>query len=387
MNRNIVDTLDELIMQARTEKQASLRKQATDLSEPTAHPVMKVDDGTQPAKQGERSKENISDVKANLGSAGMTGQEDGGKGEKKNPVDSIGTQKMESDEVKGNVSTPKATKDKPDESPSHQSNSTFNEKYSSVISLGNKIVEGFTALLNKEAAAPKPEPKAETKPTEKEAALSKEAEEKLAAANQFPEDAKAGYVMASYFLNTLAETNAAQVKQASEAQVGIENIIKTAQEDAELVLNYLAGRQNGYGKGSAMRKQALEAGAPVPGADEGAEAGGGGGAEALGLPPGGEQPQDEEQVLDALAQALEEAGVTPEELAQALEQEQAEGGAGAGPEAGAPAPEVPPVEAAPAAPAPDVKTAAVKAAAEAVKAAAAAQRQKNLVATLKTFRK
>ena len=101
--------MDSYLKQVRGEsKQAGLGKAATDPSEPTSHPVMKADDGTQPAREGERSKENDADIKKNLGEAGNAGQRDAGAGTSTKPTDTIGTQKMDAAETKGNVPNPKS---------------------------------------------------------------------------------------------------------------------------------------------------------------------------------------------------------------------------------------------------------------------------------------
>ncbi len=400
VTQNVLDTLDTLLQQAKAEKQASL-KQATDGSQPTTHPVMDVPDGTQPAKEGERSKENLADVKKDVGGNGNTGQRDASAGAKKNPIDNIGTVKMESDEVKGNVADPKATKDKPPESPSHQSNETFNEKYSSLQTLGKSIVDGFTALLTQEPAVTSKQAAAVPATATTTDGFTKEAEEKLAAANEYPEDAQAGYVMAEYLLNQLTQTKEAQVKVQEETAAGIEHITKTAQADADLLVNYLIGREKGIKTAHNMRKSAVEGGPAMAGAEETGEVAPpeGGGMPEGGMPPGaGGQgaPQDEEHTLDALAQALDEAGVSPEELAHMLEQ--AHGGGGGMPEGGMPPGAGGPPggmpegagmpEEAGAPPGGEIpKTAALRYASLAIKAAAAAKRQTKIATALRGLRK
>ena len=67
--------MDNLLEKIRAEKRAA-QKKATDGSEPTSHPVMNADDGTQPAREGSRSSENEADVSKDYGVLGNTGQED-----------------------------------------------------------------------------------------------------------------------------------------------------------------------------------------------------------------------------------------------------------------------------------------------------------------------
>lgn len=134
------------------------------------------------------------------------------------------------------------------------------------------------------------------------------------------------------------------VKEAAEKELNgvISHIEKEAAADAVLLRDFYAGYVEGLEKKSEGEEGASE---PVPG-DAGGEgaippediaqlqaaAGEGGmpaGAEG-GMPPMGAEgaagaeggAPDDAQVLEALSQALEDAGITPEELVQALESEQ-----------------------------------------------------------------
>lgn len=385
LNNETLSLFNDVLASLKMSKQAAVKSAVGE----TTHPVKNVDDGTTPADEGARSEENTSDVKEELGSGGVTGQEDA---ESVKDVSteggSEGTQPQASDEVKGNVPTPKSTVDKPgkdglgDSSEGHPSNQTFEEKYSSVRNLGNKIAADIAMLAKEAKAAPKAEVKAPVKvekkaevKTEKKAALEKVA------------DFLQGY-RAAEALDQSAQTQAQMGKQAA-AQMSSE-IVKKAEKDAEAYCEFLKGyveaRQGsvkkaehvklseedkfkiGYEIGTALRKEAAagtlteekvqyglsklaemtgeevapeelaalmgaEGGAPegMPvGAPEGMPEEGMISPEELeagaGAEGGDEAPASEEELM-ALAQVLDEAGVTPEELIASMEE--AQGGAGA----------------------------------------------------------
>jgi hypothetical protein len=325
MNVDVLDLMDKFLTEVRTEKRASI-KQATDPSKPTTHPVMDADDGTMKAREGARSAENKGDAADT--NSNVSGQEDANSVDGKDPADSIGTQKMEAGEVKGNVAHPKSGKDKPQESSGHPSNSTFSEKYSS-FSAAAALGADLLAELEKQSSH-------EEGCTE-EQGLSKEA-----AAEQYREDAEAGYAAACHLAEQLGFSKSAEAEtaQTQVAQSVVESIIKSAEEDAERYVQFLAGHIAGLnkvhmkragepdgdeqpGEGAPMSNDAMAAGsAEETASDEagnphmmGGEGGEGGGAD---------------EHLEQLAQALQEAGVTPEELAQAIQQIEAEHGGGGG---------------------------------------------------------
>ena len=329
---NALDLCENFLKTARAAR-SGMGKTATDPSDPTSHPVMKADDGTQPAREGSRSAENEADIKKHLGNAGMTGQEDAGSASGKQPSDTMGTHKMEADEMGGNAKEPKAKKDEPGkhtggpESPGHPSNATFSEKYSAVADLNTQILTRLTQLGVKTASAPAP---AVPAPAPASAPASAPAPmDKAAAAEKYREDAEAGYVAAELLARGLGFDKEAEAKeQAVNAAIdqGLGRIIKAAQDVATnysaFHLNYvqsLTKKAEGEGGGGG------EGGAETPPEALAAAAG----PEAGPPPEGGEGgPQNEEAILDAVAKALAEAGVTPEELAAAVEQ--AQGGEGGG---------------------------------------------------------
>ena len=338
---NSLDLCNKFLADVRAEKQAALKKQATDPSDPTSHPVMKADDGTQPATTGSRAAENKADVTDMLGAGGVTGQEDGNKANAKAPGPDIGTHQMESDEIGGNVQKPKADKDEPkkhtggEESAGHPSNKTFAEKYSAANDVTTRLESQLAALGIKTAAAT-------TQAQTSTASPAPTDQEKLAAAEKYKEDAEAGYMTAELLAKGLGFESPAE-KQAeavnSEIDQRLGGIVKDAQDKAAVYANYLYEFYHSLQKKAEGEMPPPEAGGPEAGGGLGGagapppEAGGGGG--------GGGGPEDEEQVLQALAEALAQAGVTPEQLAQAVQEAEASeggGGAGGGPEAGGGAP-------------------------------------------------
>ena len=367
MGNSIMGLMDSFLQSARR-----MEKQATDPSEPTTHPVMGVDDGTQKAQTGSRDTENKKDVREALGEAGITGQEDASAaGDGTVAADSIGTQKMDSTEVKGNVQTPKATKDGPaekgrgDASPGHPTNQTFQEKYSSVseiTKLANEILAEIATTKSAEGIEKKENPFVAKK---KEIAAEKKDEEeaKKSAALKYRKDAEEGYITAQRLADAIVNKNA-ETKEAEELLTGV---VKSAQDDAVILCDFLEGLQKGAQVSKVINRPhmkraqmpmdpAMLAGAGAGGPPEGgippellAAAGGPGGGGPPpdmgggGMPPemagaGGAGGGDEEAAIEALADALAQAGVTPEELAQVISEQQGEGGqpVGGPPEGGEP---------------------------------------------------
>jgi len=389
---NALALLQTFIKEA--QKSEQMAKKATDPSEPTSHPVMKSEDGTQKAQEGAKGTELTADIRKALGESGVTGQQDAGSAPG-NSEKSIGEMKpLASDSMGGNVATPKATKDAPPGK--GPGDNTFSEKYSELAGIGNRLLGSLSTLVQQKQAAMPPQlaaalgkkkeaPHVETKAEEKkegpghekaEPPKVEQAEHKMAAAEKYPDDAAAGYMVAQSLLNELNQ-NQLQQKQAADQ---FEHIIKSAQADAELYASFVSGLTKGAEFGRYARTKAAEG---LPMSEEGSEGGEGGmdaggapGGPGGGLPPevmaqlagggggpggpGGPGPEaggeggeggeggggGDAAVIDELAQALDQAGVTPEELAQAIAHSQGggeggEGGPGAGgPGAGGPPPEM-----------------------------------------------
>lgn len=349
---NALACVDQYLTEIRTVKAAALKKKATDPSDPTTQPVMKADDGTVKATTGSRAAENDSDVKKDYGDAGITGQEDANSASSTHPSDSIGTEKMDADQTKGNVQTPKSTLSKPTkhdggvESPSHPSNATFSEKYSKLLTKGTDFLQKIAEMP--EAFKKNMKKKKDEVPAAPVQAPAKEepkGDEKKLAAAKYPDEAEAGYVAAALLAQELgvevkkAEPDPAELKK--EAEANAENLVKYAHTLADDYCDFLDG----------LEKKADEMGAggppqmipPEAMAGDMAGAGGGGGEmppppmegapgpEGAGGPPGG---GDDEAIIQQLAQALEEAGITPEQLAEAVAAEEGGGMSGGDPMGG-----------------------------------------------------
>jgi hypothetical protein len=362
---NSLDLVEQILQDARAStKEASLKKSATDPSDPTSHPVMKSEDGTQPAREGSRSAENEADVRKALGNQGITGQSDANSADQSKPTDTIGTIKQDSTELKGNAKEPKSEKDLPPESKGHPSNVTG--KYASLREKGASILQKFAAapvkekeekpdmskLKGKDSSQP-PAMKPPIKAAELNE-LEKDAQLKLAAAQKHEDDATAGYMAAEMLVNALGFGKQAEEQEAM-AQATITNIVKVAYDDAQGVAEYLAGRARGFALGNQHRTKFANDAMAAPGAETGGAEGGEGGGEMIppeamaamqgggggGMPGGGEPDGDEgagggevDPHVEELVKALEAEGITPEQLEAALA---AEGGGEGGGEGGAPA--------------------------------------------------
>lgn len=371
---NALACVDQYLTEIRMSKTAALKKKATDPTDPTTQPVMKAPDGTVKATTGSRAAENDSDVKKDYGDAGNTGQEDANSASSEHPSDSIGTQKMDASQTKGNVQTPKATLSKPTkadgdggESPNHPSNATFSEKYSSLLTKGNNFLSKMASLTEKKVAAPATEAAAAKEgnpvPTQapKAAAATKpDGDEKKLAAAKYPDEAEAGYVAAALLAEELGFTKRAAPEVNPATQEQAERLVKFAFQLADDYCDLLDGLEKKSeempvpaerkfpaapykpkSKNQAKEELGKKANEGFPGGDPsgagmippeamaGDMAGMGGGAG--GPPPGPEGGMahpggDEEAVIEQLAQALQQAGITPEQLAEAVAAEQGGGG-------------------------------------------------------------
>jgi len=355
-NTSVLTEIDRFLQETKLEKTAAERGE-------TAHPEAKAEDNTTQTVEGARAKENTSDIRKALGNQGIAGQEDADS-TPTNAVDAIGTKKMEADEVAGNVGKPKSAPEKPEkksegtlESPSHPTNQTFAEKYSSLSKAGNEILADIALFSEgKQAeeapAAPAVPPLKGKKKTEKkeegetevkvevEPAV-KEAEAQLAA------DAQAGYDAAAAVDNLVKQ--AAGEQQQAAAQV-ITHVAKNAESLAHTYCDFLDGLAQGtqnLQKNAADFNQGLQTGAAnaihdvaakllakqadgeglPPEALAAAGAPGEGAPEMAGAEGG---DPNEEQAAEAIAEALNQAGVSPDEFLQLVKQLQEQQGGGEG---------------------------------------------------------
>lgn len=372
---SVLNMMDQFLTDIRQSKEAASRGQ-------TSHVVMSADPGTRPASEGARSSENEADVRKHLGSTGNTGQEDASSAPTNSTGPDIGTTKMTADEVRGNVQQPKATKDGPaekgrgDASPGHPSNKTLNEKYSSVLDLGKSILSDLaksgastsSEAVSENAQAKKPVDAPATKvakgdtqtpaqveaedKTEKEGADKQAQAEQLEkeAAAKYQEDAEWGYATARALMEQMGMGKEAAAETEQAVETSIENIIKSAQDAASRAVDFMDGFERGAQMAAHEKRSLSKRAEGLPPELAAAAAGGGeegGGMEGMEGMEGAEEMEggegegeggggDEEAILAAVAEALDEAGVTPEELAEAVAAEESAGGEEGG-EGGAPA--------------------------------------------------
>lgn len=340
---NVVDTVQALLDRL----DVSATKKAEALSEPggysgsSTHPVTKVDDRLQEASEGSRSSENTEDVKADLGEPSVDSTTPGTPGGQNSVTLDVGiTSKATGEDPSAETDSAKGGKEDPGSShPARTDNDAIDgKKYANVFEefdalckqaqeLGNDLMASITVAVQK--------------PEEKRA----------------QEDRAAGQAAAEIASDEGLD------KQAIDALVvqSIAETVKTAEQMADLTAEYL----NAYFQ--TLQKQANEGGEQLAGPAElmagaGGEAGdqvidpetlaamteGGAGGElggaelgGEGLPPeagldagaAGEEGISDEDTL-MLAQILEEAGVSPEELEAALVE--GEGGAPADDAGGVP---------------------------------------------------
>ncbi len=323
-----------------------------DPSPSTGAPIKDADNGTRKPVHGERYSENTSDVRKSLGAAGVTGQEDatsvGDASEK-----GVGELKRYTADEKA----PQSIKDnpmKPKDGPGPgDSTYTDGRKYASLADKGRALLAKMASNDGGTTETPAPSENKIPKKNEKAPATLPDAEkkaedEKRAAAEVHRDVAALGYNIAQ---NMAAAISTEMNKEAglTEKQAAAEKIAsiqEAAAQDALFFVDVMNGFNYGLQKKAegapggemqlppeAMAAMAGGGGAPAGGGEggmpPGAEGGGAPGGEA-----GGEGGGDDQQKVEALAQALEQAGVTPEDLAEAIAHIEQQGGGGGGGEGG-----------------------------------------------------
>lgn len=346
------------------EKAAADEKKATNLDlagdAKSTHPSANVDDKTKPATEGSRSSENESDVRKDTPNtindeSSENSDESGNQGATINGDQ--GTTTMAADSgLQGNVEKPKKdhSQSMSDSGPGDGGESFKGDwdKASSAKSLtgeANSILADLTLLVKGAEAGQQPAPAAAPAAGQQKAAADGKKDEDQTqlvelykqAAQQFPEDVEAGYTAAALLAQHLGLVKDASAEEASVQAV--ELLQKEAEADAVMYADFLKGFAE-------ATKQAMPEGMEDPaalaalgnageGEAAGGEMGGGGmdigsllagagGGEEGGMPGAemmGGEGGDEGAIIEAIAQALDEAGVTPEDLAEAVA---AEGGGG-----------------------------------------------------------
>lgn len=320
--RSYTESLNAFL--TRLDKQKSAAAKTADELGKTTHPSDKVDDNTQNATEGARASENTKDIKENIPAGGLSSATTNSGGTSDNQIN-VGTTKSptgEHPEVEDDY------KDRAKDTPtSHPATTAVGEKYSS-WSL-SAIQAEFSKVANEVLAgifvANQPKTDDKTKqaaPTTPAVPASATTEEQAAAS---------GYKVAEALS---ADKSAADALASNTA----EYFIREALYDATLVGDFFAERHNrakaklaneltGEGTEGESNEEPAAAppAAPLPESamdDAGA-----------GVPPGadGASGGNEEAALQQLLMALEELGITPQELAMLAQQQGGAAGGGVPP--------------------------------------------------------
>lgn len=384
-------TIDQFLKQVQ-KSAAEANTEPGSIGGETSHPVKDVDDSTQDAKEGERSKENEKDVKKEQGKPGVDSTPDNvakaaaakraaeGKSEdgSLNPPGTaaedqlqIGTKKQPTGE-EPSVETQSVKAEKEDSSGSELGTTSHPARTNNSELDGYKYAEYSIEKLEKLASdignnllvlITESQKQAAVKPAQKQAAQKEAAQkEEVDLAGQ------AGYELAGLVAGDFDKQAADQLVQST-----IADLIKTASDDAEKVAIYLQSfyaEQEKQAKQANQRRVKKAEGEMPPGGDPAAMMGGGA------PPPGG---GGEEDIMAQLAQLIQSGQLPPEVIDQLLAA--LGGGEGGAPGAGGPPPAGGADEGGPAPDGEDTTdapegmevSAAVKAAAVLLKAAAAKQ--------------
>jgi len=354
---SVISLIDGFLKEAQAgdlEKKAGNLDLAGDAK--STHPSANVDDKTKPAAEGSRSSENEADVKKDVPNSinNPDTENTDAKGNEGATVNGDqGTVTMGADSgLKGNVDTPKKdhSQSMSDAGPG-DGGETFKGDWDKA-SAASALVGEANALLADVAMLTGATPPATGDVAQKSAAVDAPAadgsEVFAKAAKQYPEDVEAGYTAAALLAQQMGFMKGAAERPSDETQM-VAGILKAASSDAENYVDFLQG----YAE--EMQKAAMPMGADPAalaalagegdaggelGEDEMAAGAGdeeagaalqglGGGEEAMGAEEmlgageeGGEGGSDE---LEAIAKVLAEAGIDPEELAEAVAA-QSEGG-------------------------------------------------------------
>lgn len=366
-NATARNTINDLIARL-----SASHKSAEAMSEPggyngsTTHPSKNVDDKLQEGSEGARSAENVSDNKEDQ-PAGVANTTEGTPGGQDSVQLDVGvTTKATGEDPTNETEKAKGGKDDPGSShPARTDNDSLDgSKYSSAMeefealqkrakALGDDLMATIAVEMTKAANKPAQAPSSSNttqvnKPAPKSAADRGSPEADTAAIDSMVRDSIADTIKYAY---DMADKAAAYVTS-----------FKLAEEDEKSEEKDEGGNPskpaNAAGGEDPAMLAALSGGAPEGGAVPGAEAavaamgGEGGGAPAPGPEAAGAGAGGGQEDILMLAQILAEAGISPDELAAAV-QGGALGGGGApgGAPAGVPGPEaggaMPPVDGAP----------------------------------------
>lgn len=333
---------------------AFMKRAGSDPDKDTSHPVKNVDGGTQPATEGARSAENTADVKKTVANSVDAAPANLTSGD--GPALTNTTAKPTGEDPSNETQSVKSSPTDP--GTSHPAK-VGGEKYAELITSGDEILAELTvagqaaksaakkdppAAVAPAAASPEPvapaAPAPAADPSKKTTDVPGTSAKSAEAATPPPADPPAPDAAA---IKAAEEAGAAAareaIKQAEAAQVEaegralIEDIVKTAELDAENVVQFLHSFQ--ANKQAALKAAEGEEQLPVgPGGPM--DAGGGLPPEAMAAAAGGgEMPPGAggageggggQELIQALVQAIQAGLISPEEIVEALQS--AEGGAG-----------------------------------------------------------
>jgi hypothetical protein len=371
---NFLSDLDKWVMESFDKKAEEALRQGADSS----HPSQNTEDGDKPATEGARSSENEADVKAdipgdNVDTAKETEAEGPGRGENTPALEMANAKPTGEDPANETA----GVKDKPeDPGTAHPAKATMGEKYSAaqLMTMGDEILNDIAALETEKSAAAEVEIEVEGKEDEKsedeeeeksdddeeskeaaaeksaedkpycktckadtkdkchcgekkeaaeadgkdaegkaEEAEAKEAEAKDEVSDEIKQAEEAGRAAAASIIEAVQNKQASAEAPAVDPNAVIDSIVKNAAADAQNVIEYLAMFKQAMGDMPAEEVAALAdaAAAEAPVTDVPAEVGAiedVAGAAPVDAGMGGDAE------VEALVDALVEAGVEPEEL-------------------------------------------------------------------------
>ena len=352
--RQVLATVESFIAEIGGVKSAEAHTEAGSIGGPTTHPVKNVEDGTQTATEGSRSKENTQDIKKDIGKPSVdstavkgagahvqTGIGDTSAG--KEDQLQIGTKKGPTG---SDVPPTKSTKDDPGSShPARTDNNQLNGgKYASDLAndpleklaaeigrVGNDLLAAITSEIGANKQASTATATTATQPQAKVAGVADTAEPGI----DFELARLLGWDTAALLTGQLDKQAADRM-----VEVALAETIKQAEDDAQRTAEYLSNY-------FAARKQAAEGEGPsmtdgggAPELPPDASGGAGAGGSSASAPGGADGGADAQQLM----QVLQQLGITPQQVIQGLMQGGGAGGPppGGDPTGGAGAPTPPP---------------------------------------------
>lgn len=370
----LFDQLRDFLSEVENEKRASVRKRAEANTEttaqggPTSHPSKDEDDGTTPATDGARSKENTGDVKKMIPTGGVDAASDDTPSQEDQQYD-VGIGSTSTGEDPSNEDNYKSEKEDP--GTTHPA-TTDGEKYSSLhfgqlrklaAYKANDILSDIVKRAEEECEEDEYEDKEESKKKNDDNEDSESDQEEVE--EMAKEEAKeAGYIDSRGRLTSMGKVAAAAgeaaatltndqnhelVKQAQASVAGsIEHTIADGLEKAAMVGAYL---QSFY-KAAAEGEAAGGEGDSQPQGEAPQEGSGmemdpsmlsqmaGEESAPQGAPPEGQQQEGD--AIQELLMALQEQGIEPEQLLQMIQSGALGGAGGEGGEGGGGAPPMDP---------------------------------------------